>query len=228
MENGPIETGVCILGSWHTTFGASCVAALLTILGSIVFEYLRMRIFRPILKIKRYSSESEHIQPAKVPGKNPGYHDSYYVKVAVNNVSRTVAKDCRAYLSTLCLVDANGEVLETLLSESLRLCWAFEGTSKEGNKMLHKGIDIPNGATVCFDVYSSKFENANPPHESRIVEFASESIRYSPMFANKIELGKKYRFDLVVTCDGGDPVWFSILLDIGKKWDSLKVISIRG
>jgi hypothetical protein len=189
--------------------------------STLLVEYFKRRIFKPKLVPVRNSGKAGFVITTKVPGNRPGLHDARYLRIGITNTERTIAKDCRVYMTEISELTKDRQETPTPYKDTLRLRWAYEG--EEGEP--HQGIDIPKDVTVYFDVYSSKREvkTANNVEEIRVFEFASKSAKSSPMFKDFLQYGKTYRLKMLITAEGANSVPLFLDIIMGNGWDQISL-----
>ncbi len=208
-------------GSWIPGAIAGGAAAL-------IVDWLKRMAFVPRL-IPQCEAKRKGFTPiARVPGRFTSEGgpevNARYVRVAVTNrsLTRTSAKACKAYLTAIRVINATGSFDETSFAESLRLRWAYEGPNGE----LHGGIEIPTGVTVYFDVFSSQEPtpwNEKVDGDERILEVAAKDARQAPEFVNLLALNSAYRFSLLITADGIEPVKAELDVRLGSSWNQIEI-----
>jgi hypothetical protein len=197
------------------------VGFVLGLTSAILIEWLKRFIWRPDLTVKFGKTP-----PLRLPAvSGVGNDDAIYVRGAVQNRSwtRTIAKDCRAYLAEMEEWNGDRFIPVDFYADTLRLRWAYEG--KENPP--HEGVDVPTGVTLNFDLMSSRSivrEGQTEVH--RMVQVFAKGLRTDPeRLLNKLEANKRYRFTVVMVAENAAPHTVRTIMQFGASWDALEVVA---
>jgi hypothetical protein len=163
---------------------------------NLIYQYYREVRSRPILKIDCDAA------PRKI-GENP---DNVWMKLRVRNQrKRSVARNCRVYLTGIHEVRGNRTMKENLLPDSTQLRW-------EGNSLEPR--DIPHGHSqyadmVRFSKHESGWNFACNPN------FFADDIRI------KGHTGT-FQVSVIAAGDGAEPAWGKINIDYNGNWKNAK------
>jgi hypothetical protein len=86
---------------WYATWLPPFVVFILGMASALLVEYLKARLFKPILRVVHDGKKAGFVVSTKVGGRRPGLHDARFLRVGVTNGARTLAKNCRPYLISI-------------------------------------------------------------------------------------------------------------------------------
>jgi len=182
---------------WAASLGSALGGGILAVTGEEILRWWR----RPQLRL-HYADDASCV--ARTPFKSDsGSGEAIYLRLRVNNVGRSIARDCAPFMTRLERRDANGHIENILEQDSVALVWSLRSVDV---------MDIPRGINqfidVCFAMQGAESLGlASPSYPLRMKSVWSKPGRF--------------RADIVVTCAGTPPVSRTIGFKWNGAWDSL-------
>jgi hypothetical protein len=177
---------------------ASFLAGFIT---SAFAEPFRKWLVRPRLKLDfrhEFGEGTGYI--SRTPEREDSKEEAFYVRASVKNDSRTIAKNCRAYLLAIEREENPGQY-RAIHQDPLPLDWAFIGPIS---------MDLPPKVRFYFDVFSvSSFNVFVTPRTSPRAVTSPNSL--SPV--------GRYRYTVTVAGESINPVPFQIEFDWGGSFE---------
>lgn len=177
--------------------------------AAIFAEPVRQRLFRPKLDLE-YDKAKGCLSKTREQAITGGtIAEAYYIRVRVTNMSKVIAKDCRAYLVEIEKQDENAKFVPTVYCDAIQLAWSCQGAEDR-----YRAIDICKGVNQYIDVIVTRSNSPEFDPQIRVKPF-----RYSDLFK---EIGS-FRFTIQASADGADPVIFKLNFDWEGCWDTFGV-----
>ena len=174
---------------------------------AVFAEPARQKIFKPKLALT-FMNDTDHV--AWTPHRGNGEeNEAYYIRVGVKNISRRLAKQCRAYLVNIEKKEKTG-FERTIYADSIQLAWScrVKGTELDG-------IDLPHGVVQYFDLLATTDKG-----NSYCPQIKPFPYRYEELIS---EENKVLRFTVQVSGDGLDPALIKIVFSWKGQWNKFDV-----
>ena len=176
-------------------------------LCAVFAEPLRQWLYRPIVALE--FKPIKHFVTSTREASSSGHHGARYVRINVTNRRSALARSCRAYLVKIECRSRSGEWEATEYCESMQLAWSARGDGR------HAALDLPKNVPHFVDVVSTRETSTSFKPETDGLLFRHMALFDSP---------GTYRFTVVVSGDGVNPVWIRLLFVWSSKWDDFQVM----
>jgi len=178
----------------------------LGLIGGIISEPIRQWIFRPRLSLE--FRENQDFITKTIEGLITAPEAiACYVRVRVTNRKWRIAKNCRAYLVNVEVMNSSGRFEPTEYCDSIQLAWSARGDEA------YFAIDLPKGIPQFLDVISVREISPDIRPEIRV-----QLNRYRALWRRK----GSFRFSVQVSGDGLKPVQLSLRCDWNGRLDDLR------
>jgi hypothetical protein len=146
-------------------------------------------------------------QGSRFPTRYRDGSQGIFIRVRVRNLSLSIARSCRAFLTKIEKKNETGQFASTRYVESCQLLWAAQG---DGSRPL----DIPRGIEQYVDVVRSS---------SNSVQLCQTTV--TPLIAYNDVLAEPgtYRLEVLVSGDGFIPKFYRIIVTHNGTWNEVTV-----
>jgi hypothetical protein len=189
---------------------SSIVTFLLGFFSAVFAEPIRLWWFRPRLFLDfkpDFGAGSNYV--AMSPDRTQGATEmSKYVRMSAYNKTRSIAKNCRAFLTRI-EKETDQDTFKALHNDPLPLPWAYLGTAP---------VDIPAGIAFHFDVVAV-FDSKNL--------LVPQTYPKPLIWESHMKEPGCYKFHVVLTGDNIRPVGRALSIKWGGSFDSITTDSFK-
>ena len=191
------------------------IASILT--GGIVAvfaEPLRQWIYSPKLKLS-FEANNDDYRSFTTMRKTDGSltTHAYYIRIKVENISRHIAKSCRAHLTNIEIQNDNGQFEPTIYADSLPLLWSCRN---EGEELTP--ADLPFGVRQFIDVIATGFNKDGTSYF--VPQIVPRPYRYESLFDSTPKI---LRFTIQVSGESVTPKFIQLIFKWNGKWDDFEL-----